>query len=378
MTTLEPVLTTRGMATLPTMRSCQRLGLSGCVNRVIESFTTGLVVADLHGRILLVNNAASRLFDRAADDLIGGSVGALFGFADEPITFLEDCLRAGGSRELRIHAAGGREHVLSVSVAQVSGLEHEGDDRQYSVMLEDISPWAHLREERDRLLQLATVGAVMPSILHEVKNPLAGITTVIELLIEDTKDASVRADLHAVLGEVRRIKLSLDGIGAVGRKLASPRFEAIDFAIHEAFRVLEPRMKAASINATCDVPVMPLLPLDPAVVRAIVFNLLTNAIHACSERNIVRLSAKLLDNGTTLELSVADTGAGMSPETLANCTTLFFTTKSHGSGIGLALCRNAAEQAGGSLSVESTLGQGTRITLRVPLNGRPPKGANAS
>jgi signal transduction histidine kinase len=74
-----------------------------------------------------------------------------------------------------------------------------------------------------------------------------------------------------------------------------------------------------------------------------------------------------------MTLVVRDTGAGMSPEVRARATEMFFTTKTRGSGIGLALAAGVAEAVGGALEIESQLGRGTSITVTFPINGRRPE-----
>lgn len=232
---------------------------------------------------------------------------------------------------------------------------------------EDLTELERLREERDRLLQIATIHELLPSILHEVKNPLAAIATTAELLFEEAADEHVRASAHAILHESRRMKLTLEGIGAVGRSLRSRRYEAVDHAIREVCSVLHARAESVGVRARCGIPDLPLLPLDTSVVCAIAFNLTNNAIQACAAGGEVALTVRLLDEGRTFEMIVADTGVGMTPEVLARCRELFFTTKARGTGIGLALCSRAVTDAGGTMDIASAPGEGTRVTLRIPI-----------
>jgi signal transduction histidine kinase len=176
-------------------------------------------------------------------------------------------------------------------------------------------------------------------------------------------------ELSALLGEVRQLMLDFEGIGVVGRALRSDRPAAIDAACREVFRVLEPRMIAKRLIARIDVPDMPPLPLDAGVVRAVLFNLIVNSIHSCREGATVVAHARLFeDPGRRFELTVADTGVGMTAEVYQQCTHPFFTTKRSGNGIGIALARRAAEEAGGSLEIQSIVDVGTSVTLRVPLD----------
>jgi signal transduction histidine kinase len=93
-----------------------------------------------------------------------------------------------------------------------------------------------------------------------------------------------------------------------------------------------------------------------------------NAIQACAAGSTVRLSAGLTEGGRAFELKVVDNGPGMTQQVWRRATELFYTTKRNGSGIGLALCKRAAEEAGGRFEIESVPGFGTAVTLKVPVH----------
>jgi signal transduction histidine kinase len=269
----------------------------------------------------------------------------------------------------RLRLPDSREVMLAYRARRLR--EDEASEPLYLVVLRDVTQWERLREERDRLMRLAAVSEVLPAVLHELKNPLAAIGAALELLVEDCEDGGFRERLHAVLPEIRRMSLTLEGIGSVGRDLPSTRFSAVDYALRQSFVVLERQARERGIAFVCEVADMPLLPFDVAMIRAIAFNLLTNAVHACARGDSVWLRAALTpEPDVRLTVEVEDTGSGMSPEVLARCCELFFTTKARGSGIGLALCERAVRAAGGRLTVESQPSRGTKVTLRVPVQPR--------
>lgn len=221
--------------------------------------------------------------------------------------------------------------------------------------------------ERERLMRLASVSELLPIVLHELKNPLAAVQTALELALEESTTPDLAQTLHAILQEIRRAARSLLGMGAVGRDLRASTHQAVDLAIQETVDVLRPTAFDARLVVECDVRAMPLLPLDVGVVRAIVFNLVKNAIDACSPGDTVSVRAEFV--APELMLEVRDTGPGMSQDVVARCTALFYSTKSNGSGIGLPLCVRAVERAGGTLAIETAVGAGTSVRLHVPVTG---------
>jgi signal transduction histidine kinase len=249
----------------------------------------------------------------------------------------------------------------------VSRPRREDGRDSYLVTIEDRSEVHALREERDRLLRLATVGQVMPMVLHELKNPLATISTSVELMIEEEIATPLRAELHAILTEIRRMTVGMEGLGAVGRGLAAERHAAIDLALRDAARVLTRKAELAGISLTSDVPDLPLFRLDPNGVRAIVFNLLNNAIHACQAEDTITLSARFDRDAEVVYITVLDSGSGMSKDVLSRCTDMFYSTKPTGSGIGLSLCGELTREVGGRLDIRSRPGTGTEVTVTLPV-----------
>lgn len=323
--------------------------------QVLDLLPSAILVADGDGRITFVNRRASEVLGRPAESFLGAPAAGLFGADWDPA---EDERRAVGLR------VGERQVQLGFSV---STFEVDGAPCR-AISFRDVSESVRVAQERDRLLQLAAVGDVMPTLLHEVRNPLAAIMATVELMIEegppDQRDA-----LYAILSEARRIALQLDGVGGAGRSLASQRAHAIDHACREVCALLTSRAEKKRVSLRADIPDLPLLPLDASTVRALLFNLVTNSIHACRPGDTICVHVRLEGGG--LEIAVIDTGEGMSARVHAACTDLFFTTKRTGSGIGLALCRQTVEEAKGELEIASVPAFGTSVTLRIP-TVRPP------
>jgi two-component system sensor histidine kinase HydH len=331
---------------------------------VFESITAAILVCDEAHEVVRANARATELLGREVTDLVGCHVEEVLG---------RDVVEASPTREPRSPTL---RHKIDVNVpgggrarlgCAVSGPIETGRGPCYAILFQDITGWEKLRIENERLLRLAAVGDVLPAILHELKNPLAALAMSLEATLEELEDGSLRDDLHAILGEARKLRLTLDGVGSVGRKLDTDRYHAIDHACSDAFKVLSATANAKGVKTVAEVGSLPLLPFDPAVMRGIVFNLVNNAIAACDRGDEISLRVGFSAGQASLQVVVRDTGAGMSPETRARCLDMFFTTKRNGSGIGLAVVNQAVREAGGTLDVRSALGVGTAISLVLPL-----------
>lgn len=329
---------------------------------VLEGAGSAILAVAHDGTVVFANARAAELF---ASSFPGG-------FDPDARRYGVEQVLAPLELLLRGQDTPGRRPTLEArhdGVTRVFGYTiHAVPERQpelFAIVFSDVTAMHRLEEERARLLKLATVGEIMPMLLHETKNPLSAAATTLELLIEESVDGSVRQDLHAVLTEVRRAVLTLDGLGSVGRTMRTQRFYAIDHAVREVCALLEARALRHRIRLVVDVPDLPLVPLDPATIRSIVLNLVTNAIHACQEGGCT-IEVRLGLEGDALRLDVTDRGVGMTPEVLAQCRELFFTTKRSGSGLGLALVHQLVEDAGGRLDIESAPHEGTRVAIVVP------------
>ncbi len=332
-------------------------GATAETNEILGTLAAGVLVFDGRGRVEYGNPAAARILRREAAGLLGLDV--------------EDVLLPPAQLATAIHAPDGRregEIVRGDGSTTVVGFSVSEPTKRgaRTVLFQEIAGVIELRRERDRLLQMAALGDALPSILHELRNPLAAVTSVLELLVEEA-DERTRRDLHSVLWEVRRMSLTLQGVGGFVRPMHVDRHVSVDLAVCEACRILEPSAERRGLRLEARVATMPLLPLDWGVVSGIVFNLVKNAIEACSSGDSIVVQATL-EPGDVFFLSVADTGPGMTPEVRERCRELFFTSKEQGSGIGLALCQRLAESSGGRLDIRSAPGEGTLVTLMVPVH----------
>ncbi len=335
--------------------------------RVLDAVPAGVLVVDADGRVAYANPRAAEILGSAGERLAGRRLAAFFPALAEHVARAP----AGGptSESHDFRTPSGRQ--ITIGFRSVDLPSGGAGGPLHLLHFQDITANELLRAERDRLLRIAAVGEVMPAMLHELQNPLATASAALEVLIEDSTPSRLQEDLHAVLGELRRMRLTLEGVGLVSGPAGGARHVAVDLALTETFRVLERQLAARGIRARCDVPALPLLPMDAAVTRAVAFNLLNNAMQACRAGDAVELGARLRPDGF-LEYWVADNGPGMTPEVLARCKDLFFTTKPSGTGIGLALCAQTVEGMGGRLDIDSAPGRGTRATVSVPVAAREP------
>lgn len=243
-----------------------------------------------------------------------------------------------------------------------------------------------LVEVQGELLQvekLAMLGRIAGSMGNELRNPLGVMSNAVFFLrnVLPDSDGTFREYLEIIGAEIDKAQAIISDLldFCSGR---SPRTEPV--AAHELIhKSLERCAIPENIHFQADLPeTLPWVLVDPLQVGKVFRNLIDNAVQAMPDGGALRISARFVGAGLApaqagypqksplqdfLEISVIDTGEGITPENLRKLFQPLFTTKSRGIGLGLAISRKLTEANGGRIEVESVLGKGTTFMVLLPL-----------
>jgi two-component system NtrC family sensor kinase len=223
------------------------------------------------------------------------------------------------------------------------------------------------RTQMSRAEHLATLGEMAAGLAHEIRNPLAGIAGVVEII---GRDLPANSPAVSVLGEVRHEVVHINKIVSELLEIARPKppmYRVGDLVAVAEHAALFARDQAQARKVTLEVVrnnSIPKLEFDNGQIHQVLLNLLLNAVQACDEGQSV--CAEFTSDEQTVSVIVADTGKGIAPEVLPNIFRPFFTTKGNGTGLGLSLVRRIVEDHGGKISATSQLGKGSQFTLVLP------------
>jgi two-component system sensor histidine kinase PilS (NtrC family) len=336
-------------------------GLRALNENILRSLSSGLLTIDQEGKVLFANPTASTLLGltgnlagRGCDELIPGVR-----------KHLDD---SGGIRnrfELTIsHPTDSRRMSLGITCSPL--LDERGLFLGHIVNFQDVTELREMERVLRRNERLAALGTLAASVAHEVRNPLAAIAGCAELLEPDVSDEDKR-----LIQVIRTESARLADIVTDLLDYARPRkLERTKIEFGRALTELADSFRADPSNAEIDlrvnVPKQPVpVELDISQITQVMWNLVRNGAEAMEGRG--RLDIDLEEvHADLVRIRVHDRGKGIASKDLERIFEPFFSTKSGGTGIGLALVHRIVEEHGGKIDVKSTVGQGTVFSLDLP------------
>ncbi len=360
---------------------------------ILQTVPDAMIIIDERGRIESLSTTAERLFGYDADEACGRNVSLLMPspYREQHDAYIGRYLSTGERRIIGIGriVVGQRKDGTTFPMHLTVGELRTGDRHHFTGFIRDLTD-QQLTEDRMKELQsevthmsrFTALGEMASTLAHEINQPLTAISNYLKgsrrLLermegenIEMLKDAvSKAADQALRAGQIiRRLR------EFVARGESERRIESLPKLIEDAstLALVGAREHGIAVMFRLD-PVADLVLADRIQIQQVLVNLMRNAIEVMSEGGAVRR----LDIATAaapddqVEVTVADTGAGLAPEVAKQLFQPFVTTKRKGMGLGLSICRTIVEAHGGKIWVESPPDGGTifHFTLRAAAHER--------
>jgi signal transduction histidine kinase len=253
-----------------------------------------------------------------------------------------------------------------------------GPGTELEQLAESFNTMTHqLIEQRERLVQSERVAAwreLARRLAHELKNPLFPLQITVENLVRARQvapgefDEIFKESTSTLLAEISNLK-AIIGRFSDFSKMPKPQLQSVSLneLVRKAAALHSPQLKDAPKPVTLSLDLdnsLSEIPLDPDLFHRVVSNLVLNAVDAMPEGGTLMLRTR--DTGERARLEISDTGTGLTPEERDRIFTPYYTTKQHGTGLGLAVVQSVVSDHHGTISVNSETGHGTTFVIDLP------------
>jgi signal transduction histidine kinase len=355
--------------------------------RLVANIPSGLVAIDSRGRVTSANPYAARIFSEVDSNPTETPEEGLpsydidyrqyFSAAPRLQEMVCECLSTGKPfrrEEVEVNLPDGRVRRLGLSISPIADTERAVEGAL--CMMTDLTEVIELRERMKLQESLANLGEMAAGLAHEFKNSLATIHGYIQLLDAQGVGAGAtekqRHTLDATLNEVRLLaRLVTDFLNFARPQDLSLSLISLTSIIADCANEVKTQLEARGIEL-CVEGDFPEIPGDETLLRSAFSNLVRNAAEAIdtdSGRGLISITGAI-DAGPDrryANVRISDTGGGISATDLHRIFIPFFTTKSRGYGIGLAIVQKILVAHGGDVAVEKSDGSGTIFRCRLPL-----------
>lgn len=341
---------------------------------LLEKANALILVANRDRQVVVFNQAFSALTGFKKQEVLGKDV---FEFIPESERMRVGSIIAAAMRgesvnnfEMRVCS---RDGEVRVAVATSTVLTPQGEVEGVIAIGQDITVIKELEKRIIHAEKLASIGQLAASVVHEINNPMTAVAAYSESLL---MNARLRPDASpADVDKLRKIQESSQRILRFTKDLVSyarpakdkPELVQLNALMDRAVGYCEHVVAQAKVSVRREYSELPPISAVRANLVQVFVNLITNACHAMKPGGQVMLTTRRDDQEVVAE--VRDTGTGIDPKNLSRIFDPFFTTKEEGkgTGLGLSIVQGIVESHGGRITVDSTLGQGTAFTLRLPL-----------
>ena len=343
---------------------------------ILESIPTGVLSLDAEKRVTHVNSAFMRTFFASGPQrgpsasLIGSELRDIF-----PGELLEDILLL----LRRSDRMGTTASQMEVSVQRsklnfaitVATLQHEEQRLGYVLVFEDLSDLLRAQKQ-------AAWREVARRVAHEIKNPLTPIALSAERIRRhlergispDTASLKViRSCAETIGGAVETVRTLVDEFSTLARfPTAQPQSTSVNSIIESMLTMFNGRLDGVSVHTELATD-LPNVLADPEAIKRALANLIDNAAEAMQTSLVreIRISTSLLESRDMIEITVADSGHGVTQELKEKLFLPYFSTKKRGTGLGLAIVSRIIEDHHGSIRVEENKPVGTKFTVELPV-----------
>lgn len=335
------------------------IGERNFMEGVVDSISSAIIPFSRSGQLISINTNGRIILE--GTPAVGSHYREVFAKWPELIKRIDDAV--AGRRPFGREPFTVDNRYFDVGVFPIGSDMEQG----ITVTIRDETEKERMREEIIRMDRFASLGRLSAGIAHEIRNPLTGITLLLDDLHDCSNfDAESRAMLGKALEEIERVEKLLNAL----LSYASPprsEFSKGEFAaaIADTLLFFRKACEKAGVTLVSRVGEIPPFRFDQDKIRQMLLNLLRNSLVATEAGGVITVSAEAV-NGA-VKLTVSDTGQGITAADIDQIFEPFFTRSRKGTGLGLSITQRIVEEHHGTITAASTEGEGTLFTVQLPL-----------
>jgi PAS domain S-box-containing protein len=330
--------------------------------QIIDSLATGLITIDNYGIITSINSACERILG-VNENFIGRS-------------FKETCISKYFDDEIiESHFNGGQQGELKEKISKINGdtvtfsyiltpiIDNNEVQRGTVFSFRDITEEKIIKRKLAEKDKMQSLGRLVAGIAHEIRNPLTSIKTYVELLPVKYDNESFRKKItHQVPIEISRLNELLTDLldYAKPKNLRKEEFtlrELVNYILELFSSVIREKAIDVKFEVNNDLKIY----ADRQQIKQIIINIIMNSIESIESNG--KINIKLGEEGENAVLSIRDSGIGIEEDELIKVFEPFYTTKLGGTGLGLSVCYQYAEENEGKIHIDSEKGRGTEVKI---------------
>ena len=343
---------------------------------VAENTVNPLQITDLNGKMIYVNKAFENASGYKKEELIGKNP-KVFGSGKHSDKFWDkmwDTISSGKVwvGEVENLRKSGEPYFTQLLISPI--LDKDGKVSGYFGIHRDLTEKRTLERQLIHTQKMESIGTLAAGIAHEVGNPLASISALVQVAQRVTADPFVSEKLGLVKSQVTRISKIIRDLVDFSRP-SNYELELTDInkVVNEAVEITKVGTKAKDIIFETDLAKdVPMLPLIADQIQQVFVNILLNAVDAIAEKKrdgkTNKISVVSVNGGDEITLTFSDTGTGIREENLVKVFEPFFTTKKEGRGTGLGLwvSYGIIKSFQGDIKIKSKINEGTTFIIKLP------------
>ncbi|MBX7245252.1 MAG: HAMP domain-containing protein [Candidatus Sumerlaeaceae bacterium] len=344
---------------------------------ILESFSGGLIICDVHGTVTAVNTAAEKILGISAQDTVGKAVQNIFrGLGHEPLlALIEESLwkqQAITSRIIRLESKTDRK---SLNVNTTTMHDETGKVFGLVINFRDMSELEKFYDHMKRTDRLAALGTFAAGMAHEIRNPLGSIKGITQLLAEDVKNNPEALEYsRIIIKEVNRLDALVQEVQEFSQPSTEPyRMLDLNHVVRDTVMLARNNSKAnlrEGVELRESYAELPKASAAPDKIRQALLNILMNAIQATPDGGTITVETYCLrDETLPIHIAVTNTGSSIPEKTQVKIFEPFYTTKDSGTGLGLSISYQIIRHHGGDIMVESGE-SGVTFTIKLPIENR--------